>query len=182
MLSQHRTCQLGLLLLLAACGNEGSADKSAAASASADGKVGKNDPEVLVSDLNEAEWKSACDDLGDVLSRTRGGAHSSCILQSLLGEIFGQSCMELYDSCIETPPSSVECDEKPKDCEASLREIDSCLVTEAEFLAKTMEDLDCSSSLEVFNDIKAEAESRKRSPECQRVDDKCPGWDDENAQ
>lgn len=182
MLSQHRTCQLGLLLLLAACGDEGGEGKPAVASASADGKVGKNDPEVLVSDLNDAEWKSACSDLGDVLSRTRGGGHSSCILQSLLSEIFGQSCMEVYDTCIETPPTSVECDDKPTDCDASLREVDACLVTQAEFIVKATEDLDCESSIEVFNDVKAESENQKRSAECQRVEDKCPSWDDKNGQ
>jgi hypothetical protein len=143
---------VGFALLLGACGgdegdpsNQGDGD-GAPQGAAADGKVGDSDPDLSVADLNEAEWKAACLDIGGA-GGSRELIHGPCIISGLLSSIIGGECMETYDLCLGEPEDT-QCDtEETRDftCESSLADIVSL-------------------------------EQDHRTPECDAIADTCPSF------
>lgn len=170
--------QAGLMLMLAACGgDEGKSpekgendDQQKPLGAAADGKVGDSDPDLSVADLNQAEWKAACLDIGNA-----GGArelvHGPCIMVGILSSFIGVDCMETYNLCLDQPEDT-QCDEKPTDCTATLRELDACSVSQLVWLAEETKDLDCSSSLSAVIGIQQD----HTTPECDAIEAKCPSF------
>jgi hypothetical protein len=138
--------------------------------AAADGKVGNSDPDLSVAELNDAEWKAACLDIGTAGS-SRELAHGPCILSGLLSSVVGLDCMDTYELCLDQPEDT-SCDEKPADCTATLRELDACSVSQLVWLAEQTRDLDCSSS---FSAILGIAQDH-RTPECDAIEATCPSF------
>ena len=179
MVLHQWTRQLGLAtLLVAACGSDGDGKVAVntTAGASADGKVGNSDPDTIISPLNDAEYTAACLDLGKSLSQPKY-AHGPCILLGLLSSFGGTSCMDTYETCLEDPGEESCDDGGQKDCEVTLRQMDACMISELEFMAKHTKDLDCSSSPDAFNQLEAsKADEVKETPECDIVRKNCPSF------
>lgn len=164
-------------LLLAACGGDGAEETGAPGvgakprGAAADGQIGNRDPETSVAALNDAEWKAACFELGEALDE-RELAQASCVLAGLLGKAVGVDCKLIYDMCVGQPPVARQCDAKPANCSATLRELDACGISQLLWLADQTRGLDCSSSVDVF----ARIDQTYVTPECQAVSAKCPSF------
>lgn len=169
--------RVGLVLLLASCGgddkpasNGDGDDTGKPRGAAADGKVGNSDPDLSVADLNAAEWKAACLDIGSA-GHSRELAHGPCIMVGLLSGVVGIDCMETYELCLDQPEDT-QCDEKPADCTATLRQLDDCSVSQLVWLAEQTRDLDCSSSLSAILSLQQE----HRTPECDAIEATCPSF------
>lgn len=162
-------------LVLAACGDKPSDNGENAPNkpygAAADGTIGNSDPDTSVADLNSAEWKAACLDIGRA-GGAREFAHSQCIVPALLATFVGLDCMGTYELCLEEPESE-QCDSKPTDCTATLRQLDDCSVSQLVWLAEQTRDIDCSSSL---NSIISIAQDHT-TPECDAIKAICPSFE-----
>ncbi len=161
--------------LLSACGedkpdNTGNNSPDKPRGAAADGKVGNSDPDLSVADLNSAEWKAACLDLGSA-GGSRELIHGPCIMAGLLATLIGADCSEMYEMCLAEPDSE-ECDEKPTDCTATLRELDDCSMSQMVWLAERTRGIDCSSSFTALLSIGEPPET----PECKRLETTCPSF------
>ncbi len=171
-----RSVQVALVAVcLAACGGDDKPssngdDKGKPRGAAADGKVGNSDPDLSVADLNAAEWKAACLDIGTA-GNSRELAHGPCVMVGLLSSVVGLDCMDTYELCLDEPEDT-QCDEKPTDCTATLRQLDACSVSQLVWLAEQTRALDCSSS---FSEIVA-LEQDHRTPECDAIEAACPSF------
>jgi len=162
-----------IAVLLASCtaepGTQGPGVPAKPRGAAADGQIGDRDPDTSVAALNDAEWKAACSEIGEALNE-RELSHGPCILMGLLGKAIGLDCAFTYSTCTEAPPEDTQCDAKPADCTATLREIDSCMISHLVWLAEQTRAVDCSSSVAVLAGI----DTRHVTPECQAAMTKCP--------
>jgi hypothetical protein len=169
---------VGMAMLgLTACGGgggKGSADAGAAdlpRGAAADGKIGNSDPDSKIADLNDAEWKAACIDMSNDL-QDRDLSHGLAVLVGLEAKLIGLDCKSMMQMFLETPPDQTQCDSKPADCSATLRELDDCNVSELAWFSDQTKGLDCSSSTSAFGKI----DQSYLTSQCKLVKSKCPSF------
>jgi hypothetical protein len=170
------SAQLGMATLLLACGDDGKSPEGGDADkprgAATDGKVGNSDPDTSVADLNEPEWTAACLDLGSTLNE-RDLAHGLCIISGVMAKFLSLDCMSTYEMCLTEPPDDTQCDSKPDNCTATLRELDACNVSQLLWLAEQTKDIDCSSSFNALTGI----DQNHTTPECEVLKAKCPAFE-----
>jgi hypothetical protein len=166
-LNRWSAAVLASLMGIAGCGDDDEPAREAQGAA-ADGKIGTSDPDTPVAALNAAEWTAACADM-DAAGASPTLAHGPCIMLGLLSKFLNTDCMATYQLCMESP-GDLECDEQPTDCQATLRELDDCLLAQRSWLADVTKELTCESSLGAL----AELPRDYLAPACRVVTEKCP--------
>ncbi len=168
-------CVLAMSLLVAGCGDDGPGEFQSSL-----------DGDLEASSMGNDDVDAFCDEMEEYMEDNLDIDELECMGIALVMAFFSGSedeaeatCEETYSACLagelddEFEEDELVCELKDMDlsqCDASVEEMEACVVETTEELNEFMNQFSCGSVFELIG------EEEDLGPACQVVDDKCPGF------
>jgi hypothetical protein len=163
------------------------------------------DEDLMLTDMTDDQIESLCEEVAqkslEIFEKIDQQAmqHASCLFGGVFAEMFGGQCQPVYDECMRQPFGREEeaCDitrEKVDGCEATIGDVEACLgslvgagAQANEALAEAFGGKICRDMAEIMEDQQGGGDAGEGggaddlTPECQAIEDQCPGITDDEA-
>ncbi len=157
----------GVPALLVACNDDDNSGRSEFSTGA--------DSSKLIKDLSAEELQAACDSMEQAISSVMT-QQRACTAFGLMFAQDAQNCQEAVSACMSSPmeEEEKECrlsEEKSKECEATVLDMEGCINESLAGLESAMESLSCDLAGQA---TEPQEGGEELNPSCQSVQEQCP--------